>query len=85
MTIDGFRRIFFPSPEEVEEDDKKLKTIHDELAKDRGCVTCKNKIHIVSFPGFVMGEEWKCTKGLDCDTVLCRIKNCPEWEEDEVI
>jgi hypothetical protein len=50
------------------------------LEKERGCSTCKNKRRIATYPGFVTGEEFECTKGRECDTVLFNVKHCPEWE-----
>lgn len=75
------RRIFNPTPEEQAEDLAKFKKLHKEQAKERGCSTCKNIKHVVDYPGFVTGEENECTVGLECDTVLFSVKNCPLWED----
>ena len=73
------RRIFCPTPEERAEDFAKYKAIHDEVAKEKGCSTCKHCIHVTSYPGFVTAEECECNVGLECDTVLFSVKNCGQW------
>ena len=75
----NLRRIFNPTKEEQEEDRKRYKEMHYSLAKLRGCSTCKHCIHVRDYPGFVTEEECECSAGLECDTVLFSIKNCPEW------
>lgn len=75
----NFRRIFAPTPEEQAEDWERYMKLHRELAKKKGCSTCGNIRHVISYPGFVMGEENECTAGLECDTVLFTVKNCPQW------
>ena len=75
------RRIFCPTPEEEAEDLRQYKAIHDELAKERGCSTCKNIRHVIDYPGFVTGGENECTAGLECDTVFFTVKDCPLWED----
>lgn len=79
------RRIFFPTPEERAEDLKYYMEIHKELAKKKGCSTCENCKHVISYPGFVTGEECECIAGLECDTVLFSVENCPKWIEDKWI
>lgn len=78
------RRIFCPTPEEQREDFERLKKIHDELAKKKGCSTCKYCVYVCHYPGFVIGEECECAAGLECDTVLFSVSNCPKWEEKEI-
>lgn len=73
------RRIFNPTKEEQEEDRQKCKELHYELAKEKGCSTCKHCVHVRNYPAFVTGEECECSAGLECDTVLFSVKNCPEW------
>lgn len=73
------RRIFAPTPEEQAEDQERYMKLHRELAKKKGCSTCGNIRHVISYPGFVMGEENECTAGLECDTVLFTVENCPRW------
>ena len=80
MTYD-FRRIFNPTPEEEEEDRAKIKKLHDELAKKKGCSTCKNTYQVRRLPGFVTGEECICKAGLECDTVMFKVENCEKYEE----
>lgn len=75
------RRIFCPTPEEVEEDLRNLKKIHDQQAKEKGCSTCEYCKHVIDYPGFVTGEESVCTEGLECDTVLFSVKNCSKWKD----
>lgn len=77
------RRIFCPTPEEQKEDFERLKKIHNELAKEKGCSTCKYCVHVRYYPSFVTGEECECTAGLKCDTVLFSVSNCPKWEENK--
>ena len=73
------RRIFNPTQEEQEEDRKRYKELHYELAEKRGCSTCKHCVHVRNYPDFVTGEECVCSAGLECDTVLFSVINCPEW------
>lgn len=77
------RRIFCPTPEEQKEDFERYKKLHDELAREKGCSTCKYCVRVRHYPGFVTGEECECTAGLKCDTVLFSVSNCPKWEEDK--
>lgn len=79
------RRIFCPTLEEKKEDWEKLKNIYNEQIKDHGCSTCIHCIHIINYPGFVTGEENECNAGLECDTVLFSVKNCPKWEKRDLI
>ena len=77
------RRIFTPTHEEMEENLQQFLKIYRELAKEKGCVTCKHCIHVASYPGFVTAEEFECDAGLECDTVLHTVKNCVKWQEKE--
>ena len=79
--MNSLKRIFNPTSEEREEDWKRFKAIHDEVAKKRGCSSCKHCIKVRSYPGFVTAEECKCDVGLECDTVLFSIENCEQWED----
>ena len=83
--ISDFRRIFRPTPEEQKKTLNDIKKIHDELAKKKGCSTCKYCVRVCCYPSFVTGEECECTAGLKCDTVLFSVKNCPKWEERNLI
>ena len=76
------RRIFAPTPEELQEDIKKYQQLYDELKLQKDCVTCKHYIHVQDLPGFVTGEEYECDIGLNCDAVLHSIINCDSWEEE---
>lgn len=78
----NFRRIFNPTKEEQEEDRRKYKALHYELAEKRGCSTCQHCIHVRNYHGFVTAEECECSAGLECDTVLFSVINCPEWIDD---
>lgn len=77
--MNKLRRIFAPTPEEQAEDLEQYMKLHRELTKKKGCSTCRNIRHVVSYPGFVTGEENECTAGLECDTVLFSVNNCPRW------
>ena len=46
----AIRRLFCPTPEEEAEDLAKFIALHKELAKDRGCETCRNTRHMVDYP-----------------------------------
>ena len=59
--------------------DTKACNLSVELAKKKGCSTCKHCVHVREFPDYVTGEECECSAGLECDTVLFSVKNCPEW------
>ena len=80
--MNKLRRIFCPTEEERKEDARKLKLLHDELAVKKGCSTCKHCIHVRDLPGVMTGEECECDAGLECDTVLFSVENCPRWEDD---
>lgn len=75
------RRIFNPTLEEQREDMERFLKLHRELAKDKDCPTCEHCKHVIDYPGFVTGEECICLAGLECDTVLFSVKNCPKWKE----
>lgn len=79
--------MFFPSPERIAKMRAIAKEIHDTEKVKKGCVTCSHCHHIYNYPGFVTAEECECDVGLECDTVLYSIENCPKWEEktDEVL
>ena len=79
--IASFRRTFFPTKEEVEQQKEFIRKIHNENKIKRGCTTCANCIHVISYPGFVTGEECECSVGLECDTVLGRVRNCKKYVE----
>lgn len=79
--IASFQETFRPT----EEQRKKLKEfynqIFEEQVKEKGCSTCKHCRHIKDYPGYVIAEENECVAGLECDTVLFSVKNCPKWEK----
>lgn len=77
----SFRRIFNPTEEEKRQDYEFFKSIHKASARMKGCTTCENCVQVQSLPGFVTGEECECMAGLECDTVLNTVKNCPKWKE----
>ena len=79
--MNKLRRIFAPTPEEQEEDRKNYERIFENQAKDKSCITCLHCHHVINFPGFVTGEECECTVGLECDTVLHKVTDCPSWEK----
>lgn len=79
--MNKLRRIFNPTKEEQEEDRQRYKELHYELAEKKGCSTCKHCVHVRNYPGFVTGEEYECSVGLECDTVLFSVENCPEWAD----
>lgn len=71
------REMFETTPEEIE----RLRKMYDESAKKKGCSTCHwcvpDTKHL--YPDYVTAERNKCLKGLECDTVLFRVKNCPQY------
>ena len=77
----SLRRLINPTPEERAEEFARYKAIHDEVAKEKGCSTCKHCIKVRSYPGFVTAEECECDIGLECDTVCFSVKNCDRWED----
>lgn len=81
--MNKLRMMFNPTPKEAATLNQRMKKIFDEVAKSRGCNTCEHCKHVVDYPGFVTGEENECTVGLECDTVLFRVKNCPQYKERE--
>ena len=56
-----------------------IKKLYDDQKEDRGCSTCRYCEHVCNYPGFVTAEESVCKAGLECDTVLFTVKNCPKW------
>ena len=83
--VNRLRRLFAPTLDEREEDRKRLLKIFNEQAQDRGCTTCSHCVHIQSYPRFVTAEECKCDAGLECDTVLFSVKNCPKWRKENFV
>lgn len=79
--VSNFRKTFFPTKEETEKQKEFIRKIHNENKVKRGCTTCSNCIHVVSYPGFVTGEKCECKVGLKCDTVLDSVKNCKKYIE----
>ena len=53
--------------------------LYNNQKADKGCSTCKFCTHVNNYPAYVTAEECKCTAGLECDTVLFTVKNCPKW------
>ena len=53
--------------------------LYNEQKVDKGCTTCKNCKHVREYPAYVTGEECECSAGLECDTVLFTVTNCPKW------
>jgi len=79
-----FRRTFAPTEEEKKQDEALFKKIFNRAKKKRGCTTCANCVHVISYPGFVLGEECECAVGLKCDTVLGTVKNCEKYKEGDI-
>lgn len=79
-----FRRVFFPTKEEIHQQCEFLRKIHKKSAKKHGCTTCANCVHVISYPGFVTGEECECSVGLECDTVLDTVRNCEKYIEYDI-
>ncbi len=82
--IASFRKTFFPTKEEIEQQKEFIRKIHNENKVKCGCTTCANCIHVINYPGFVTGEECECSVGLKCDTVLDRVRNCKKYVEDDI-
>ena len=56
--------------------------LYNEQKADKGCSTCKHcecKL-ACKCPSYIVAEECICTAGLECDTVLFTVKNCPKWD-----
>ena len=79
-----FRRIFCPTKEEQEQQKEFIRRLHNKNKVKRGCTTCANAVHVRNYPGFVTGEEWECSVGLKCDTVLDSIRNCEKYVEYDI-
>ena len=47
---------------------------------EKGCFTCRKCKEMYRYPGFVTAETCECIDGLECDTYLDRVKNCPNYE-----
>lgn len=80
--MNDFRRTFCPTIEEQIEDLENLLRVHNELVPEHGCSTCDYCKHVIDYPGFVTGEECECEVGLECDTVMFNVKNCPMWKDN---
>lgn len=83
MFVD-FDKVFHPTPAERADQVRVLLELHAKLAKEKNCITCRNCVRVTSLPGFVTGEEYECAVGLECDTVLDTIKNCPKYNKREI-
>lgn len=79
--MNKLRRVFNPTADEQREDYNRIKEIHEEQKLNRGCTTCLHCHHVISYPGVTTAEECECGAGLNCDTVLGSVKNCPTWKE----
>lgn len=79
-----FRRVFFPTKEEQEQQKNFIRNIHNKNKVKRGCTTCANCVHVRDYPGFVTGEECECSVGLECDTVLDSVRNCERYIEYDI-
>lgn len=75
--------IFCPTSKTNTERRRSFMKLYNEMALERGCVTCANCEHVQDYPGFVTAEECECKVGLRCDTVLHNVKNCKKWEKRE--
>ena len=58
---------------------EEMMMIYNKKKSDKGCSTCKNCKHVRNYPDYVTAEECDCTAGLQCDTVLFKVKDCPKW------
>lgn len=71
------RRIFRPTPEEEQEDFRRLARVIRFCIEIKACCTCKHYIVIPGYhPGFVTGGD------CGCDTGRCPIETCEEYELD---
>ena len=84
--MNKLRELFTPmTPEEEKKHMERLRELFKDDIERRGCITCEYCEHYVNLPGFVTGEECRCTKGLKCDTVLNRVLNCEEYETKQYL
>lgn len=85
-TWNSFRRAFFPTEKEKEEKWKSYQKLCRDLAKEKGCSTCKFRIkkpNQPKLPDYILNEENMCIRGLECDTVVFSVKNCPLYKSEE--
>lgn len=82
--IANFRETFFPTGEELERQNEFIRKIFNEQKQKHGCTTCENCVHVISYPGFVTGEECECSAGLECDTILDSVTNCKKYKERDI-
>lgn len=52
-------------------------------SQKKSCLTCRKCKEMYRYPGFVTAEECVCTDGLECDTIMDRVQNCPNYEHRE--
>ena len=53
--------------------------LYNEAKVDKGCDTCKYCKHMYHYPAYITAEECVCEAGLECDTVLFRVKDFESW------
>ena len=53
--------------------------LYNKLKNEKGCSTCKYCKYVRNYPSYITAEESVCTVGLECDTVMFKVKNCSRW------
>lgn len=83
--IANFQKAFNQTATQMEAAKEKYELMFAKLAKEQGCSTCKHcKPTGRYYPNYVTAEHNYCDAGLECDTVLFTVKNCPKWEIGEL-
>ena len=66
--------------ETTNEDIERMRKLYNESAKDKGCSTCRWCVPDTEHLYLNWAaERSKCLKGLECETVLFRVKDCPQY------
>ena len=81
----NFQKTFKPTAAQMQADKENYELTFAKLAKEQGCSTCRHcKPNGFDYPNQVTYERNYCDTGLECDTVLFSVKNCPKWEIREM-
>lgn len=84
MSRSMFDQVFRPTQGEIEARNNLIKRLYEEEVVKKGCLACTHCHHVRRYPDYVTGEEYDCEAGLECDTILDTVKDCPSWEKQDI-